>query len=56
MTSIHISFCVIYTNAVVDRSTLGHWVIRVTASKTEKVELCDLPQSGCPVTAVSPEM
>jgi hypothetical protein len=56
MTSIHKSLCIVYTNAVVDRSTLGHWVKRVMASKTEKVELYDSPHSGCLVAAVSPEM
>jgi len=56
VTSIHRSLCIVYTNAVVDRSSSGHWVKRVMASKTGKVELCDLPHSGHPVTAVSPEM
>ena len=56
VTSIHRSLCIVCTNAVVDRSTSGHWVKRVMASNTGKVELYDLPQSGHPVTAVSPEM
>jgi len=56
VTSIHKSLCIVDTNAVVDRSTLGHWVKRLTASETEKEELCDLHHSGQPVTAVSPEM
>ena len=56
VTGIHKSLRTVYTNAVVDRSSLGHWVKRVTASETEKVELRDLPNSGRPVTAISPEM
>jgi len=56
VTSIHRSLCIVNTNAVVDKSTLDHWAKRVTASETEKVELFDLPHSGRPVTAVSPEM
>jgi len=56
VTSIHRSLCIVYANAVVYRSTSGHWVKRVMASKTGKVELFDLPHSSHPVTAVSPEM
>jgi aminoglycoside phosphotransferase len=43
-------------SAAVNRSTAGQWTKRVTASETGKAELHDLPCSGCPVTAVSPEM
>jgi hypothetical protein len=37
------------------RSTVGYCVKRVMASETGK-DLHDLPCSGCPVTAFSPEM
>jgi hypothetical protein len=56
MTGIHKSLCIVHTNAVVDKSIAGHWVKRVMASETEKVELYDLPHLGRPVAAVSPEM
>jgi hypothetical protein len=56
VTSIQKSLCIVDTSAVVDRSILGHWVKRVMASEREKVELFDLPHSGHPVTAGSPEM
>jgi hypothetical protein len=46
----------IYGSAMIDTSTVGFWVKRVTASKTGKVEFRDLLRSGCPVTAVSPEI
>jgi hypothetical protein len=51
VTSIHKSLCIVYTNAVVDRSSLGHWVKRVMASKTKNGA-----HSGYPVTTVSPEV
>jgi hypothetical protein len=46
----------VYGSAAVNRSTVGCWVKRVMASETGKAELHDLPHSGCPVRAVSPEM
>jgi hypothetical protein len=56
VTSIHKSLCIVYTSPIIDKSTLDHWVKRVTASKTEKMWLCDLSHSGHPVIAVSPKM
>jgi hypothetical protein len=38
------------------RSTNGCWTKQVTASETRKQKLPDFPHSGCPGTAVSPEM
>jgi hypothetical protein len=38
-----------------DRSTIGHWIKTVTVSETGTAELHDLPCSGHPVTALSPE-
>ena len=43
-------------SAAVDRSTAGRWTKRVTASETGTAELQDLPRSGRPVKAVTPEM
>jgi hypothetical protein len=43
-------------SAAVDRSTAGRWAKSMTASETGKSELHDLPHSGRPVTAASPEV
>jgi hypothetical protein len=51
---IHKCLCNVYGSAAVDRSTIGQWVKRVTASETVIAELYDLLCSGCPVTAVCP--
>jgi hypothetical protein len=51
--NIHKHLCNVYGSAGVDRSTVDHWVKRVTASKTGKAELHNLPPSGHPVTASS---
>ncbi|GFG38463.1 hypothetical protein Cfor_11209 [Coptotermes formosanus] len=54
--NIHKCLCNVYGSAMVNRSTAGHWARRMTASKWERQEHHDLPRSGCPVTAVSPEI
>jgi squalene cyclase len=54
--NIHKCLCNVHGSAMVDRSTAGHWVKRVSAFETGKAELHNLPRSGCPVTAVSPKM
>jgi hypothetical protein len=51
-----ISLCNVCGSFMVDVSTVGHWVKRMTAFETGKLKLPDLPRSGRPVTAVSPEM
>jgi hypothetical protein len=43
-------------SAAVDRSTAGRWTKTVTASETGTAELHDMPRSGRPVIAVTPEM
>ena len=47
----HKYLCNIYGSAAVNRSTIGLWVQKVTATK-----LHDLPWSGCPVVPVRPEV
>jgi hypothetical protein len=54
--NVHKCLCNVYGSDTVDRSTIGHWLKRVMASKAAGGELHDLPLSSCPVTAVSPEM
>jgi hypothetical protein len=54
--NIHKCLCIVYGSAEVERTTVGRWAIRVTASETGKPGLLDLPRSGRPFTAVSPEM
>ncbi|GFG28558.1 hypothetical protein Cfor_11691 [Coptotermes formosanus] len=54
--NIHKPLCIIYGTATVDRSTVSRWATRVTTSEIRKAELCDLPCSGAPVTAVRLEM
>jgi hypothetical protein len=46
----------VYGSATVERSSVGHWAKRVTASGTGTAELYDLPRSGRPVAVVNPEM
>jgi hypothetical protein len=46
MGNIQKHLCNIYGSVVVDRSTIGRWVTRVTALETGKAELHDLPRSG----------
>jgi hypothetical protein len=41
---------------IVYGSTVGCWVKRGMASRTGKAEFLDLTCSGCPVSAVGPEM
>jgi hypothetical protein len=52
----HKCLCIYYGSAMVDKSTVGRWIKRVTTSETGKTELHDLSCSGHPVIAVSPEM
>jgi hypothetical protein len=48
--------CNVYGSTAVTRSTADFLIQRVMASATGKSQLLDLPCSGHPVTAVSPEM
>jgi hypothetical protein len=46
VSSINRRLCNVCESAGVERSTVGRWVIRVTACETGKAELCHLPSSG----------
>jgi hypothetical protein len=54
--NIYRSLCNVYGSATVDRSNVGRWDKRMTASETGKAALQDLPLSDSPVTAVCTEM
>lgn len=54
--NIHKRLCKVYGTSAVDRSTVGRWARRVKASEGGAAELRDLPRSGRPPTAVTPDM
>ncbi|KAJ4435786.1 hypothetical protein ANN_18405 [Periplaneta americana] len=45
----------VYGDQAVDRSTISRWVSRVSTTQRGKARLSDLPRSGRPHTAVTPE-
>ena len=46
VSSINRGLCNVCWSVAVERSTVGRWTLRVTASETGKVALCHLPSSG----------
>jgi transposase len=54
--NIHKRLCAVYGSCAVKRSTTGHWVQRVKASRSAETELHDQPRSGRPATATSPDI
>ena len=46
VSSINRRLCNVCEGAADERSTVGRWVIRVTACETGRAELCHLPSSG----------
>jgi hypothetical protein len=54
--NIHKQLCAVYGSCAVNRSTVGHWVQRVKASRSGEMELHDRPRSGRPATATSPDI
>jgi hypothetical protein len=54
--NIHKRLCAVYGSCAVDRGTVGRWAKRVKASGSAETELRDLPRSGHPATANTPDM
>ena len=55
ITNIHRRLQHVYGDEAVDRSTVSRWVSRVSMTERGKAILSDLPRSGRPHTAVTPE-
>jgi transposase len=56
MVNIHKRLCAVYGSCAVDRSTVGRWAKRLKASGSAETELRDLPRSGRPATANTPDI
>jgi hypothetical protein len=54
--NIHKHLCVVYGSCAVDRSTVGRWDKRIKASGSAETKLRDLPCTGHPTTANTPDM
>lgn len=54
--NIHKRLCAVYGDCAVDRNPVGRWAKRVKASESLTTQLQDLPRSGRPVSATTPDM